>query len=63
MVSQIGFTYENNRKRLAGLTDDVKPTVDVGNGSTFRERDGAKRLWQFDSLNINPATGTNWWEV
>jgi hypothetical protein len=45
-----------------GLSTDVKPTQDMGSGSTFYELD-TKKVWQFSKLNINPVTGDGWWEV
>lgn len=54
-------------KEFQGLSTDTRPKDDtiyrIGNGSTFMELNGQKRVFIYDSKNINPATGDNWWEV
>ena len=45
-----------------GLSTDGKPTVGVGDGSTFWELD-TQKIWVFSTSNVNPANSNGWWEV
>jgi ribosomal protein L27 len=42
-VKQNGITTGNILKKFTGLTTDVKPTQNVGNGSEFTELDESTR--------------------
>ena len=62
-LSEIKKTNIKNIPRsLRGLAADAKPVVDVPNGSTFFERD-TKKIWEYDTGNVNPVTANGWWEV
>lgn len=69
-VKQVGMTDWGGVRTFQGLSTDVKPaTVDngtvkyiVGDQSAFLELD-TKKVWVYDSANVNPATNDNWWEV
>jgi hypothetical protein len=61
-LEQIGFTEYGNVKHWQGLSTDIKPTTDLGAGSTFWELDTEKGF-VFSKLHTNPVTSNGWWEV
>jgi hypothetical protein len=68
MIIQVGVTTGGDKKEFQGLSTDAKPVNVpgagnvIGSGSTFYEVD-TKKGFVFDANNINPVTGSGWWEV
>lgn len=60
-VTQIGITVGGNIKQFIGLDTDSKPVVDIGGGSKFTEIN-TEKVFIYDPVNINQATGDGWWE-
>lgn len=62
MAIEINDVLTNlGQDRQQGLSTDAKPAT-AKSGSRFYELDTGK-YWIYSEANVNPATGTHWWEV
>lgn len=52
----------DNVFEYAGLSTDTKPTVGVGDNSTYEELD-TKKFCIYSTVNTNPITSNGWWEL